>query len=87
MTKEKQQGTQEEQELFTCSGDCMECSMGQRQYCAAQNAYYAMRLVQQVSAHIADMREAIKTLGAKIDAVEQTQRSTGTAHRVGPQDS
>ena len=59
MEGEKKQG-------FTCSGDCLSCNAAQRQYCASQNAYNTMRMVQ-------EMRVTIDELAEKIRAIESSE--------------
>lgn len=99
MADKKQSATPEPQEQnpqnaggqqqtgFTCSGDCMGCSICQRQYCASQNAYYAMRVAQQAALSIEEIKVAINKLTVMVGAIEETKRNEGTAQRIVPQDS
>lgn len=45
-----------------CTGNCMECSIVQRQYCSSQIAYSNMRMLEQMSQTMAEMSKKIEAL-------------------------
>ncbi len=59
-----------EQQQFQCTGDCLKCSPVQRQYCAAQHAYHAMRMLQALTASLQSMTGTIEELAEKVAAIQ-----------------
>ena len=59
-----------EQQQFQCTGDCLKCSPVQRQYCAAQHAYHAMRMLQALTASLQSMTGTIDELKEKVSAIQ-----------------
>lgn len=49
-----------------CTGNCMACTILQRQYCASQLAYSNMRMLEQ-------MQSNIEKLSEKIDAMQNNE--------------
>ena len=49
-----------------CTGNCMVCSVFQRQYCASQLAYSNMRMLEL-------MQQTITELGEKRDAIQNNE--------------
>lgn len=49
-----------------CTGNCMACTIFQRQYCASQLAYSNMRMLEQ-------MQQTVKNLSDKIDAIQNSE--------------
>jgi len=45
-----------------CTGNCMACTMFQRQYCASQLAYSNMRMLEQMQKTVIDMKEKVEAL-------------------------
>lgn len=43
-----------------CNGNCMTCSVMQRQYCSTQIAYNTMRMLEQLPEVLAKMQDSIK---------------------------
>ena len=55
-----------EQNQFKCTGDCLKCTIVQRQYCAAQKAYDNQRLLVELTSAVADLK-------AKIEAIQDNE--------------
>lgn len=49
-----------------CTGNCMACTIFQRQYCASQLAYSNMRMLEQI-------QQTVKNLSDKIDAMQSNE--------------
>lgn len=67
-----------QQQQFKCTGDCFSCrAMNERktqwQYCAAQHAYNAMRMIQSMQETIGSMSGEIKELRAKVNAIQDSE--------------
>jgi len=45
-----------------CTGNCMACTMFQRQYCSSQIAYNNMRLLGELQKDIAGLRERVEAI-------------------------
>ena len=56
-----------------CTGNCMGCTIMQRQYCASQIAYNNMRMMEDVFADIEKMMTSIGELKAKIEAIQNNE--------------
>lgn len=52
-----------EQGQFRCTGDCLQCSRVQREYCGAQKGYDNQKL-------LVEMREQINNLTKRIEAMQ-----------------
>lgn len=55
-----------ENEGFKCSGDCLQCSPAQRQYCASQNAHDMLRVVE-------SLQKSVEVLSDKVDAMQSSE--------------
>lgn len=85
--QQEQLAQQAEQQGFCCPGDCIQCETSQRLYCAAQNSYYVMRMVQAMTAQMRGMADTILELREKVNTLEDRQRKKGTAQKVEPRDN
>ena len=75
MEQNQNQGQQQQQ--FKCTGDCFSCrAINERktqwQYCAAQHAYNAMRMIQSMQESINTMAGTIEELRAKVKAIQDS---------------
>jgi len=64
-------GAVQQQQQFVCTGDCLACSKGQRQYCTCQMTYNMARTVQAMQGTITAMAAAIDELKAKVAAIQE----------------
>lgn len=55
---------------FQCSGDCLRCTSGQRQYCSSQHAYNSMRLLQTLQTTMAAIQEVVTDLKNQIEKMQ-----------------
>ena len=65
----------EQNQQFQCSGDCLRCSVAQRQYCSCQHSYNTMRLIQSMQENINAMSGTVEELKAKISAIQDSEAS------------
>ena len=68
----------EENQIFKCSGDCLNCRAVndrrvQWQYCAAQFSYNALRTMQTMQEALAAMSGEITDLKSKIEAIQNNE--------------
>lgn len=63
----------EQNQQFQCTGDCLKCSMAQRQYCSCQHAYNTMRLIQSMQESINTMSGTVDELKAKVSAIQDNE--------------
>lgn len=56
-------------ENFKCSGDCIKCSVVQRQYCASQNTYNTMKMLE-------DLRTLLESMMKRSEEESQMVFST-----------
>ena len=61
------------QQQSRCTGNCMACSILQRQYCASQLAYSNMRMLEQIQGEIASLQQNCKALCEKVDAIQNSE--------------
>jgi len=61
---------EEKKQGFQCTGDCLRCSVLQRQYCAAQFTYNSVRMLEDQSAAIAALQNTVDNLKTKLDAIQ-----------------
>ena len=58
-----------------CTGNCMGCTIFQRQYCASQITYNNMRILEQMAATIASLQDKIEAIqsneGTLINPIEE----------------
>ena len=63
----------EQNQQFTCTGDCLKCTIAQRQYCSCQHAYNTMRLIQSMQDSINTMSGTVEELKAKISTIQDNE--------------
>ena len=56
-----------------CTGNCMACTIFQRQYCASQLAYSNMRMLEKLQQVVVSMKENITALGEKVEAMQNNE--------------
>ena len=56
-----------------CTGNCMACTILQRQYCASQLAYSNMKMLEQLQQTVAGVLVNMKSLSDKIDAIQNNE--------------
>jgi hypothetical protein len=61
------------EQKFECTGDCLKCLAVQRQYCASQNAYNTMRMVQDLTHAIDDVTITVEQLRDRINAIQDNE--------------
>lgn len=49
-----------EQQVKTCTGDCMQCNPAQRVYCSAQMSNIALQRLDALTAEVRALREELK---------------------------
>ena len=73
-----------EQNQSKCTGNCMSCTILQRQYCASQLAYSNMRMLEQVQKTMAIMQEKIDALqNNEALLIDPTERPGANSTGVG----
>ena len=55
-----------EQNQSRCTGNCMACTIFQRQYCASQLSYSNMKMLEQ-------MQKAVAAISEKIEAIQDNE--------------
>lgn len=65
----------EQKQQFKCTGDCTQCLRVQREYCASQNSYYCLRMVQTMQETVNAMSGTIEEMKAKISAIQDSEAS------------
>lgn len=65
----------EQNQQFTCSGDCLKCSIAQRQYCSCQHSYNTLRMLQSMQESINSMSGTVDELKAKVSAIQDSEAS------------
>lgn len=63
----------ENENKFTCSGDCLKCQREQRIYCSCQHAYSNMRVLDNMMTIVVGMQETVGELGKKIEALQNNE--------------
>ena len=56
-----------------CTGNCMDCTVYQRQFCASKLAYNNMRMIGEMSKIITSMNESITALSDKVEAMQNNE--------------
>ena len=56
-----------------CTGNCMACTIFQRQYCASQLAYSNMRMLEKLQQVVVSMKENITALSEKVEAMQNNE--------------
>lgn len=62
-----------ENKQFQCTGDCLKCLSVQRQYCASQNAYNTMRMMQDMFKMIDSLSGRVGELKEKVNAIQDNE--------------
>jgi len=63
----------EDKQVYRCTGDCLQCSAGQRQYCASQFTYNSMRMIESMSQAIALMQGSVEEIKSKIESLQNNE--------------
>ena len=58
-----------------CNGNCMDCNIYQRQYCASQISYTNMRELEKMAAVLDGLQHKVDDLGEKIAAIQNNEAS------------
>ena len=61
------------QQGYTCTGDCLRCSQAQRQYCASQFTFKNMRMLESMVVSIQSLSEEVKSLGETVSAIQNAE--------------
>ena len=56
-----------------CTGNCMACTILQRQYCASQLAYSNMKMLEQMQQVVVELKESVKTIDEKVEAMQNNE--------------
>ena len=56
-----------------CTGNCMACTILQRQYCSSQLAYSNMRMLEQMQQSLANMQGTVDELTKKVEAMQNNE--------------
>lgn len=64
-----------EEQKFQCTGNCLACIPAQRAYCASQHTYNNMRTLEQLLSEVFSMKDGIKALSEKIEAMQNNEAS------------
>ena len=63
-----------------CTGNCMGCTIYQRQYCASQIAYNNMGLISELMESVAELKEKIEAIqnneGTLINPIDEPDEDT-----------
>lgn len=65
-----QQPTQQPQQVQQCSGNCKQCTLFQRQYCASQLALTNMRMLERVIQQLQTMQLHLDDIDRKVEAMQ-----------------
>ena len=53
-----------------CTGNCMNCTLFQRQYCASQICYNNMRMIGAMASELNTLSKEVKILSLKIETLQ-----------------
>ena len=62
-----------EQTQSKCTGNCMACSIYQRQFCASQLSFNNMKMMGEMSQVLASMKESIVSLNKSIETMQNNE--------------
>lgn len=62
-----------QQQGYTCTGDCLRCSQAQRQYCASQFTYRNMRTLEAMEETLEALSDRVKNLSEKLNAIQNAE--------------
>lgn len=60
---------------FKCTGNCLNCIPAQRNYCASQHSYSNMKVLDAMMTELLSMKDGIKFLSEKIEAIQNNEAS------------
>lgn len=63
----------EQQTQFQCTGDCLKCSVAQRQYCSCQHSYNSLRIIQEMQESFKAMSGTVEELREKIGVIQNNE--------------
>ena len=64
-----------DEQKFQCTGNCLNCIPAQRAYCASQHTYNNMRAIEQLLSEVLSMKDNIKSIEEKIEAMQNNEAS------------
>ena len=64
---------QNNQQGYTCTGDCLRCSQAQRQYCASQFTFKNMRMLEGMVVSLQLLSAEVKNLSEKVEAIQNAE--------------
>lgn len=70
-----QQQTQQPQQVQHCSGNCKQCTLFQRQYCASQLALTNMRMLERMTQQMQSMQMHLDDIDRKVEALQNSESS------------
>lgn len=74
-TAAPQQPTQQVQQTQHCSGNCKQCTLFQRQYCASQLALTNMRMLERMVQQMQMMQLHLDDIDKKVEALQNSESS------------
>ena len=63
----------EQKEPFKCTGDCLRCSIAQRQYCASQFTYNSMRMVEQLALAVEALQNTVDDVKTRLETMQGSE--------------
>jgi hypothetical protein len=69
------QGAAGQQHASQCSGNCKQCSLFQRQYCASQLALTNMRMMERMVQQLQKMQMHLDDIDRKVEAMQNNEAS------------
>lgn len=67
------QNSQNQEQQFRCTGDCINCNRAQREYCGAQKGYDNQRLLLEMQKTLAAMSGTVEELKHKVAAIQDNE--------------
>ena len=69
-----------------CTGNCMMCSLFQRQYCASQISYNNMLMINQLAQAVEALSQKVEAIqsneGTLFNPIDTTQEASGVENRL-----
>lgn len=56
-----------------CTGNCMACTIFQRQYCASQISYNNMNMISQLAQAMESLSQKIEGLSEKVESIQSNE--------------
>lgn len=72
-TQQTQQTQQAGQQATHCSGNCKQCTLFQRQYCASQLALTNMRMMEKMMQQLQMMQMHMDDIDRKVEALQNNE--------------